>query len=85
MDTPSSPTSRPNLTSTSTSSVSPPSTQSALDLIQSSTQLREVQHNAPKPASSQWVTVLEGYVILRDLERYLSRLVRDYTLLRSKF
>lgn len=43
-----------------------------------------VQQNAPEPVSSQWVSVLEGYVILRDLERYLSRLVRDYTLLRAK-
>ncbi|XP_072531593.1 uncharacterized protein [Salminus brasiliensis] len=34
---------------------------------------------------SRWVSRLEGYVILRDLERYLSRLARDYTLLRAKY
>ncbi|KAL7838706.1 hypothetical protein AOLI_G00271100 [Acnodon oligacanthus] len=33
---------------------------------------------------TRWVSRLEGYVILRDLERYLSRLARDYTLLRAK-
>ncbi|XP_053086638.1 uncharacterized protein LOC113531477 [Pangasianodon hypophthalmus] len=44
-----------------------------------------VQENTPKAVSSQWMSVLEGYVILRDLERYLSRLVRDYTLLRAKY
>lgn len=82
-------------TSTSTSTVSPPATRSALDLILASTTLRATaargqassgtaQQSAPKPPTSQWVSVLEGYVILRDLERYLSRLVRDYTLLRTK-
>ncbi|XP_076849471.1 uncharacterized protein LOC143497423 [Brachyhypopomus gauderio] len=34
---------------------------------------------------SRWVSRLEGYVILRDLERYLSRLARDYTLLKAKY
>lgn len=43
-----------------------------------------VLQDAPKSAPSQWVSALEGYVILRDLERYLSKLVRDYTLLRAK-
>lgn len=89
--------SRPNIPSSSTSTVSPAaSTRSALDLILSSTvpsanqpkqgepSLGKVQQNAPKPVSSQWVSVLEGYVILRDLEHYLSRLARDYTLLRAK-
>ncbi|XP_065122809.1 uncharacterized protein [Paramisgurnus dabryanus] len=34
--------------------------------------------------TSRWVQHLKGYVILRDLERYLSRLARDYTILRAK-
>ncbi|XP_026888006.2 uncharacterized protein LOC113591630 [Electrophorus electricus] len=34
--------------------------------------------------SSRWVSRLEGYVILRDLELYLGRLARDYTLLSAK-
>ncbi|KAG9282124.1 hypothetical protein AMEX_G737 [Astyanax mexicanus] len=34
---------------------------------------------------SRWVSRLEGYVILRDLERYLTKLARDYTLLRAKY
>ncbi|KAI4891866.1 hypothetical protein NFI96_025125 [Prochilodus magdalenae] len=34
---------------------------------------------------SRWVSRLEGYVILRDLERYLSRLARDYALLQAKY
>ncbi|XP_053341184.1 uncharacterized protein LOC128512080 [Clarias gariepinus] len=77
------------------SSISISPSGSALDRILSSTlrttdvpsvtQPRQVQKQAPKPASSQWVSVLEGYVILRDLERYLSRLVRDYTLLQAKY
>lgn len=34
---------------------------------------------------SRWVLHLNGYVILRDLERYLSRLARDYTVLQTKY
>lgn len=34
---------------------------------------------------SRWVLQLNGYVILRDLERYLSRLARDYTVLQTKY
>uniref|UniRef100_A0A3B1IUU0 Ciliary neurotrophic factor n=1 Tax=Astyanax mexicanus TaxID=7994 RepID=A0A3B1IUU0_ASTMX len=43
-----------------------------------------LQPPAPLPAlsgPSRWVSRLEGYVILRDLERYLTKLARDYTLL----
>ncbi|GAA6102248.1 uncharacterized protein LOC113650951 [Tachysurus ichikawai] len=95
----SSSTSRPSASSITTSTVSPPgSTRSALDLILSitprSTDVPSVpQHrereSSPGPVqqksdTSRWMSVLEGYVILRDLERYLCRLVRDYTLLRAK-
>ncbi|KAF7688925.1 hypothetical protein HF521_013732 [Silurus meridionalis] len=75
---------------------SPASTRSALDLILSSSLSttnipgdtpgrNELSlRNIPRSSTSQWESVLKGYVILRDLERYLSRLVRDYTLLRAK-
>ncbi|KAK7164778.1 hypothetical protein R3I94_003234 [Phoxinus phoxinus] len=33
---------------------------------------------------SLWIQHLRGYVILRDLERYLNRLARDYTVLQAK-
>ncbi|XP_051750185.1 uncharacterized protein LOC127512865 [Ctenopharyngodon idella] len=36
-------------------------------------------------AASLWIQHLRGYVILRDLERYLSRLARDYTVLQTKY
>uniref|UniRef100_A0A673N559 Uncharacterized protein n=1 Tax=Sinocyclocheilus rhinocerous TaxID=307959 RepID=A0A673N559_9TELE len=35
------------------------------------------------PQTSRWIQHLRGYVILRDLERYLSRLARDYAVLVS--
>lgn len=35
--------------------------------------------------ASLWIQHLRGYVILRDLERYLSRLARDYTVLQAKY
>ncbi|KAK2911907.1 hypothetical protein QQF64_027772 [Cirrhinus molitorella] len=35
--------------------------------------------------TSRWVQHLRGYVILRDLERYLSRLARDYAVLQAKY
>ncbi|XP_077087319.1 uncharacterized protein LOC143739079 [Siphateles boraxobius] len=34
---------------------------------------------------SLWIQHLRGYVILRDLERYLRRLARDYTVLQAKY
>uniref|UniRef100_A0A671S7A2 Cardiotrophin-2-like n=2 Tax=Sinocyclocheilus anshuiensis TaxID=1608454 RepID=A0A671S7A2_9TELE len=34
--------------------------------------------------TSRWIQHLRGYVILRDLERYLSRLARDYAVLQAK-
>lgn len=81
------------------STVSPPgSTRSVLDLILSSTLRSTDVASAPQPEEdepspttvrrrsdvSRWVSAVEGYVILRDLDRYLCRLVRDYTLLRAK-
>ncbi|XP_016309067.1 uncharacterized protein LOC107663373 [Sinocyclocheilus anshuiensis] len=35
--------------------------------------------------TSSWIQHLRGYVILRDLERYLSRLARDYAVLQAKY
>ncbi|XP_051955315.1 uncharacterized protein LOC127624569 [Xyrauchen texanus] len=43
------------------------------------------QTTALSSGSSRWVQHLRGYVILRDLERYLSRLARDYTALQAKY
>ncbi|XP_027015332.1 uncharacterized protein LOC113650951 [Tachysurus fulvidraco] len=95
----SSSTSRPSASPISTSTASPPgSTRSALDLILSITPRSIDVQSVPrhgqrepspgpvqqKPDTSRWMSVLEGYVILRDLDRYLCRLVRDYTLLRAK-
>uniref|UniRef100_A0A3B3QEF9 Ciliary neurotrophic factor n=1 Tax=Paramormyrops kingsleyae TaxID=1676925 RepID=A0A3B3QEF9_9TELE len=44
---------------------------------------------APPPTPSFWARLawhkrLEGYVVLRDLERYLRRLVRDFMLLKAR-
>ncbi|XP_062309465.1 uncharacterized protein LOC134013771 [Osmerus eperlanus] len=36
------------------------------------------------PQQTLWVSRLEGYIILRDLERYLVKLTRDFLLLASK-
>uniref|UniRef100_A0A6Q2ZCW7 Ciliary neurotrophic factor n=1 Tax=Esox lucius TaxID=8010 RepID=A0A6Q2ZCW7_ESOLU len=35
-------------------------------------------------STSLWASRLEGYIILRDLESYLSKLTRDFTLLRTR-
>ncbi|KAI2664558.1 Cardiotrophin-2 [Labeo rohita] len=35
--------------------------------------------------TSRWIQHLRGYVILRDLERYLGRLARDYAVLQAKY
>ncbi|XP_023867436.1 cardiotrophin-2-like [Salvelinus sp. IW2-2015] len=35
-------------------------------------------------SKSLWTSRLEGYVILRDLERYLTKLARDFILLKTK-
>ncbi|XP_067294593.1 uncharacterized protein [Pseudorasbora parva] len=35
--------------------------------------------------ASLWIQHLRGYVMLKDLERYLSRLARDYTVLQAKY
>ena len=36
------------------------------------------------PRQTLWVSRLEGYIILRDLERYLVKLTRDFLFLASK-
>ncbi|XP_051531882.1 uncharacterized protein LOC127427950 [Myxocyprinus asiaticus] len=43
------------------------------------------QTTALSSGLSRWVQHLRGYVILRDLEQYLSRLARDYTVLQAKY
>ncbi|XP_017569335.1 uncharacterized protein LOC108437023 [Pygocentrus nattereri] len=60
------------------------------DVSQTSTTTAASRKEQPKLTAevsqpTRWVSRLEGYVILRDLERYLSRLARDYTLLRAKY
>lgn len=44
--------------------------------------------NAPLPSDSHpktvWDSRVEGYVILRELDRYLTKLARDFLLLASK-
>uniref|UniRef100_A0A673FRE1 Uncharacterized LOC107734131 n=1 Tax=Sinocyclocheilus rhinocerous TaxID=307959 RepID=A0A673FRE1_9TELE len=40
--------------------------------------LHSTSSSNPIPKTSRWIQHLRGYVILRDLERYLSRLARDY-------
>ncbi|KAL6463273.1 hypothetical protein MHYP_G00276640 [Metynnis hypsauchen] len=60
------------------------------DVTQTSTTTAASKKEQPKLTAqvsqpTRWVSRLEGYVILRDLERYLSRLARDYTLLRAKY
>uniref|UniRef100_A0A672PMP0 Uncharacterized LOC107596189 n=1 Tax=Sinocyclocheilus grahami TaxID=75366 RepID=A0A672PMP0_SINGR len=42
------------------------------------------QHQTTTAETSRWIQHLRGYVILRDLERYLSRLSRDYAVLQAK-
>uniref|UniRef100_A0A3B4C3Z3 Ciliary neurotrophic factor n=1 Tax=Pygocentrus nattereri TaxID=42514 RepID=A0A3B4C3Z3_PYGNA len=60
------------------------------DVSQTSTTTAASRKEQPKLTAevsqpTRWVSRLEGYVILRDLERYLSRLARDYTLLKEDF
>uniref|UniRef100_A0A672P6Z2 Uncharacterized LOC107548437 n=1 Tax=Sinocyclocheilus grahami TaxID=75366 RepID=A0A672P6Z2_SINGR len=45
--------------------------------------LHATSSSGPIPKTSRWIQHLRGYVILRDLERYLSRLARDYAVLVS--
>ncbi|XP_046906410.1 uncharacterized protein LOC124488015 [Hypomesus transpacificus] len=60
--------------------VSPVSTTSPPKLTGSAT---PPASTAP-PQQTLWLSRLEGYVILRDLERYLVKLTRDFLLLASK-
>uniref|UniRef100_A0A8C1MV32 Ciliary neurotrophic factor n=2 Tax=Cyprinus carpio TaxID=7962 RepID=A0A8C1MV32_CYPCA len=47
--------------------------------------LHATSSSGPLPKTSRWIQHLKGYVILRDLERYLSRLARDYAMLQAKY
>uniref|UniRef100_A0A671LCU6 Uncharacterized LOC107663373 n=1 Tax=Sinocyclocheilus anshuiensis TaxID=1608454 RepID=A0A671LCU6_9TELE len=47
--------------------------------------LHATSSSGPIPKTSSWIQHLRGYVILRDLERYLSRLARDYAVLQAKY
>ncbi|XP_056314323.1 uncharacterized protein LOC130229511 [Danio aesculapii] len=52
------------------------------------TRAASVSHSTQQTTTagmSRWDLHLNGYVILRDLERYLSRLARDYTVLQTKY
>ncbi|CAB1316316.1 unnamed protein product [Coregonus sp. 'balchen'] len=60
--------------SSSVSPISPPALTGAVSPPSS--------HQAP--SKSLWTSRLEGYVILRDLERYLTKLARDFHLLKTK-
>uniref|UniRef100_A0A671L6V3 Uncharacterized LOC107663373 n=1 Tax=Sinocyclocheilus anshuiensis TaxID=1608454 RepID=A0A671L6V3_9TELE len=50
--------------------------------VQSNT-VHQTPTRTDNPQTSSWIQHLRGYVILRDLERYLSRLARDYAVLVS--
>ncbi|XP_062845235.1 uncharacterized protein LOC134303691 [Trichomycterus rosablanca] len=70
------------LTSTSSGERAEPAKPAKLS---SATLTTQSKARATESGPSRWVSRLEGYVILRDLERYLSRLVRDYALLQAKY
>ncbi|XP_066509750.1 uncharacterized protein [Hoplias malabaricus] len=67
-----------SVTSTEEASSSEAVTQTSVSTVES-----KLTTAASSP--SRWVSRLEGYVILRDLERYLSRLARDFSLLKAKY
>ncbi|XP_073695607.1 uncharacterized protein [Garra rufa] len=73
-------------TSTENTSVSflPPTQTSAASIFTGS-RLSVVTQQTTTAETSRWVQHLRGYVILRDLERYLSRLSRDYAVLQAKY
>uniref|UniRef100_A0A672PV60 Uncharacterized LOC107596189 n=1 Tax=Sinocyclocheilus grahami TaxID=75366 RepID=A0A672PV60_SINGR len=52
--------------------------------VNSQVQVHTSTHHDPSLKTSRWIQHLRGYVILRDLERYLSRLSRDYAVLQAK-
>ncbi|XP_067824055.1 cardiotrophin-2-like [Heptranchias perlo] len=41
-------------------------------------------HNVLNPAYD-WYSKLQGYIIFRDLELYLNKVIRDFTLLKNKY
>ncbi|XP_043095781.1 uncharacterized protein LOC122345582 [Puntigrus tetrazona] len=63
----------------------PQPTQASAGLIFTGSQLSVDTLQTTTAEMSRWIQHLRGYVILRDLERYLSRLARDYSVLQSKY
>ncbi|XP_072099613.1 cardiotrophin-2-like [Mobula birostris] len=67
------------------------------DLIsQLSSQIQALNSSLPEPpkfsipistpsGSNTWLSNLQGYIIFRDLETYLNKVVRDFTLLSTKY
>ncbi|XP_072909084.1 cardiotrophin-2-like [Hemitrygon akajei] len=67
------------------------------DLIsQLSSQIQALNSSLPEPpefsipistpsGSNTWLSKLQGYIIFRDLETYLNKVVRDFTLLNTKY
>ncbi|XP_056600811.1 uncharacterized protein LOC130418751 [Triplophysa dalaica] len=66
--------------------VTPKSTKKSTVLRSGESQLSvdRQQRTTLSSGSSRWYQHLKGYVILRDLERFLSRLARDYIVLQAK-
>ncbi len=76
---------QPSTSMTEKTSVSlPQPTEASGGFILTGSQLSDTRQTTTAEAS-RWIQHLRGYVILRDLERYLSRLARDYAVLRAKF
>lgn len=63
----------------------PQPTEASGGFILTGSQLSVDTRQTTTAEASRWIQHLRGYVILRDLERYLSRLARDYTVLQAKF
>ncbi|XP_016142356.1 uncharacterized protein [Sinocyclocheilus grahami] len=59
-------------------------TQASAASIFTGSQLSVDTQQTTTAETSRWIQHLRGYVILRDLERYLSRLSRDYAVLQAK-
>ncbi|XP_072909083.1 cardiotrophin-2-like [Hemitrygon akajei] len=67
------------------------------DLIsQLRTQIRTLNTTVPDPSDvsysllapsteSDWISNLKGYIIFRDLETYLNKVIRDFLLLKTKY
>ncbi|KAI7812674.1 hypothetical protein IRJ41_006906 [Triplophysa rosa] len=65
-------------------STKPTRTSTVLRSGESQLSVDRQQRTTLSSGSSRWYQHLKGYVTLRDLERYLSRLARDYTVLQAK-